>query len=435
MGGARRGANGNPGLTVVLVTGASVGGTRESLSAVLQPGQRLVDREDGLAQIEAAWGPRDWVPHVTDLFLGGEVDIMVGTGGCSERLGRPGGQRPDRSHRRHHPHRGGTQIRAAPSAVTRSVPGKVAHIWSVTTVDDEHPRGDLDYPPLGRQAPWISRPMPLDGFLPVSSIGPQMQQYAPPDARRPGHRSTPTPSNRPADRSDPSAVADRVALSGLTRAAVRIRAESSSSDRRAGAGGPVVGRSPVACGWCWCGSRRGLAVAGQVPDLVAVAGVISAAAGWAIERGVRGLRARRVRQQLGADGMLLAFGRAGAYHGPRALAPRSSWSPSRMAPGCCVWSRIRRRLAGVRRVGGADLAPRWTSAVHRQARRRARDPMARGAGFGVNKRRRRPTPSSGGSSSRGQLLYTGSAEGAAIAETVRRLDPMDLTTAMYARWG
>ncbi|MBK9434780.1 MAG: hypothetical protein IPN52_06550 [Micrococcales bacterium] len=37
--------------------------------------------------------------------------------------------------------------------------------------------------------------------------------------------------------------------------------------------------------------------------------------------------------------------------------------------------------------------------------------------------------------SRGQLLYTGSAEGAAIAETVRGLDPMDLTTAMYAEWG
>jgi hypothetical protein len=37
--------------------------------------------------------------------------------------------------------------------------------------------------------------------------------------------------------------------------------------------------------------------------------------------------------------------------------------------------------------------------------------------------------------SRGDLLYTGSAEGAATAETVRGLDPMDLTTAMYAEWG
>jgi hypothetical protein len=37
--------------------------------------------------------------------------------------------------------------------------------------------------------------------------------------------------------------------------------------------------------------------------------------------------------------------------------------------------------------------------------------------------------------SRGDLLYTGSAEGAGVMETVRGLDPMDLSTALYAQWG
>ena len=36
--------------------------------------------------------------------------------------------------------------------------------------------------------------------------------------------------------------------------------------------------------------------------------------------------------------------------------------------------------------------------------------------------------------SRGTVLYTGSPEGAGVAEAVRGEDPMDLTTGMYAEW-
>ena len=33
-----------------------------------------------------------------------------------------------------------------------------------------------------------------------------------------------------------------------------------------------------------------------------------------------------------------------------------------------------------------------------------------------------------------ELLYTGSPEGAGVAESVRGLDPLELTTAMYSQW-
>ena len=113
----------NPGLTVVLVTGASVGGTRETLSAVLQPGQRLVDREDGLAPDRGSLGSARLGADVTDPSWAARSTSWWEPGPARRGLGRPGGQRPDRSHRRHHP-TAVVQIRGAPSAVTRSVPAR-----------------------------------------------------------------------------------------------------------------------------------------------------------------------------------------------------------------------------------------------------------------------------------------------------------------------
>ena len=432
----------NPGLTVVLVTGASVGGTRESLSAVLQPGQRLVDREDGLAQIEAAWGPRDWVPHVTDLFLGGEVDIMVGTRGLlGEGWDAPAANvlidltaatTPTAV----------VQIRGRAIRRDPQRPGKVAHIWSVTTVDDEHPRGDLDYRRLVAKHRGYLSPDATGRILAgVEHLDPRCNEYAPPDAQT--RASINADSLEQAGRIDQTRALWRIGspYQDLTRAAVRIRAQKAAA--QIGVPEPAVrswaGR-PWLAGGVGAGVAGGLAVAGQVPDLVAVAGVIGAAAGWAIERGVRGLRARRVRQQLGADGMLLAFGRAVAQTMAPGLGAAVVVEPE---PDGSWVLRLEQESVDASRVFGESVEqillpvdfPRYIVS-RRLGAGRAIMWHAVPDAFGVNKASATAYAEQWRVFvSRGQLLYTGSAEGAAIAETVRGLDPMDLTTAMYAEWG
>jgi hypothetical protein len=184
----------------------------------------------------------------------------------------------------------------------------------------------------------------------------------------------------------------------------------------------------------------GLAVAGQVPDLVAVAGVIGAGAGFAIERGARGVRARRVRKQLGADGMLLAFGRAVAQTMGQGLRASVVVQPD---PDGSWVLRLQGQSADASRLFGESVEqillpvdfPRYIVS-RRLGTGRAIMWHAVPDAFGVNK-----TSAAAFAEqwrvfvSRGELLYTGSAEGAAVAQTVRGLDPMDLTTAMYAEWG
>ncbi|MEZ5158656.1 MAG: DEAD/DEAH box helicase family protein [Candidatus Nanopelagicales bacterium] len=432
----------NPGLTVVLVTGASVGGTRESLCAVLGPGQRLVDREDGLAQIEAAWGPRDWVPHITDLFLAGEVDVMVGTRGLlGEGWDAPAANvlidltaatTPTAV----------VQIRGRAIRRDPQRPGKVAHIWSVTTVDDEHPRGDLDYRRLVAKHRGYLSPDATGRILAgVEHLDSRCNEYAPPSAQI--RASINAASLAEAGRIDQTRALWQLGspYQDVTRAAVRIRVQR--APEQIGVPEPAVrswaGR-PWLAGVVGAAVAGGLAVAGQVPDLVAVAGVIGAGAGFAIERGARGLRARRVRRQLGADGMLLAFGRAVA----EAMAPGLSEAVLVEPDPDGSWVlRLEGQPAEASRVFAESVEqillpvdfPRYIVS-RRLGTGRAIMWHAVPDAFGVNK-----TSAAAYAQrwrtfvSRGDLLYTGSAEGAATAETVRGLDPMDLTTAMYAEWG
>jgi hypothetical protein len=432
----------NPGLTVVLVTGASVGGTRESLCAVLGPGQRLVDREDGLAQIEAAWGPRDWVPHITDLFLAGEVDVMVGTRGLlGEGWDAPAANvlidltaatTPTAV----------VQIRGRAIRRDPQRPGKVAHIWSVTTVDDEHPRGDLDYRRLvAKHRGYLSPDATGRIIAGVEHLDPRCNEYAPPSAQI--RASINAASLAEAGRIDQTRALWQLGspYQDVTRAAVRIRVQR--APEQIGVPEPAVrswaGR-PWLAGVVGAAVAGGLAVAGQVPDLVAVAGVIGAGAGLAIERGARGLRARRVRKQLGADGMLLAFGWAVA----EAMAPGLSQAVLVEPDPDGSWVlRLEGQPAEASRVFAESVEqillpvdfPRYIVS-RRLGTGRAIMWHAVPDAFGVNK-----TSAAAYAQrwrtfvSRGDLLYTGSAEGAATAETVRGLDPMDLTTAMYAEWG
>ncbi|MEZ5119388.1 MAG: DEAD/DEAH box helicase family protein [Candidatus Nanopelagicales bacterium] len=432
----------NPGLTVVLVTGASVGGTRESLCAVLGPGQRLVDREDGLAQIEAAWGPRDWVPHITDLFLAGEVDVMVGTRGLlGEGWDAPAANvlidltaatTPTAV----------VQIRGRAIRRDPQRPGKVAHIWSVTTVDDEHPRGDLDYRRLVAKHRGYLSPDATGRILAgVEHLDSRCNEYAPPSAQI--RASINAASLAEAGRIDQTRALWQLGspYQDVARAAVRIRVQR--APEQIGVPEPAVrswaGR-PWLAGVVGAAVAGGLAVAGQVPDLVAVAGVIGAGAGFAIERGARGLRARRVRRQLGADGMLLAFGRAVA----EAMAPGLSEAVLVEPDPDGSWVlRLEGQPAEASRVFAESVEqillpvdfPRYIVS-RRLGTGRAIMWHAVPDAFGVNK-----TSAAAYAQrwrtfvSRGDLLYTGSAEGAATAETVRGLDPMDLTTAMYAEWG
>ena len=230
----------------------------------------------------------------------------------------------------------------------------------------------------------ISRPMPLDGSLPVSSIWTPDATSTPAGRADPGIDQRRLPLEQ-AGRIDQTRALWRIGspYQDLTRAAVRIRAQKAAA--QIGVPEPAVrswaGR-PWLAGGVGAGVAGGLAVAGQVPDLVAVAGVIGAAAGWAIERGVRGLRARRVRQQLCRRNAAGVRPGCGADHGPGPWRRGRRGARSRMAPGCCVWSRNPSTPRGCSQSRWSRSCSRWTSAVHRlpQARHRAGDHVARGAG-------------------------------------------------------
>lgn len=431
----------NPGLRVVLMTGSSIGGARESLEQVLAPGLSVVDRTDGLCEIAGSWGPRQWVPHVTGLFQSGAVDVLVGTRGL---LGE-GWDAPAANVL--------VDLTAATTATAvvqirgraiRRDPArsdKVAHIWSVTTVDEQHPRGDLDYRRLVAKH---------RGYLAPDQAGRIVAGVEHLDTRC-GPYAPPTASQRLGINADALSAAGRIddsrrvwqigtPYSDVTEAVVRVR----------------PGRRPVALGVpevqvrTWRGWPVTAAVvggagaagvaAGQVPDPV-VAGIAlgAAALAWIGQAAAVRWRARWVARKTGADGMLLAFGRA--------VAQARSWDPEDVVvepdPSGSWLVRLSNAAADQSRIFAQSVEeilspidfPRYIMS-RRLGTGRAVMWHAVPDVFGVNKQTAEGFAANWRRHvSRGELLYTGSAEGAGVAEAVRGLDPMDLSTAMYSQWG
>lgn len=430
----------NPGLRVVLMTGSAVGGTREVLTGVVPPGIGVADREDGMACAVGRWGPRDWVPHVTARFQSGAVDVLVGTRGL---LGE-GWDAPAANVL--------VDLTAATTATAvvqirgraiRRDPvraDKLAHVWSVTTVDSEHPRGDLDYRRLVAKH---------RGYLAPDAAGRIVAGVEHLDVRC-GAFSPPPPPVRDAINAESLAAAGRLVESrgswaigtpyrDVTETGVRVRPSRTAA---VGVPEPAVRTWPgwPAAGILGGGFLGGIAAAAAQSPTAGAIGVALAGAGlgWAGQAGARWLRARRVASESGVDGMLLAFGRtvaAAMDDGAEVVVePEASghWvvrlRQADAARSQCFAEAVEQILAPVdfpryivsRRMG-LGHAVMWHAVPD---------------GFGVNKQAataflhhwQRYV-------SRGQVLYTGSPEGAGIADSVRGLDPMDLATAMYAQWG
>jgi superfamily II DNA or RNA helicase len=431
----------NPALRVVLMTGSSVGGTPGTLAAIAPGGTRIGPGPGGMASLTGTWGPRDWVPHVTELFQRGEVDVLVGTRGL---LGE-GWDAPAANVL--------IDLTAATTATAvvqvrgraiRRDPrraDKVAHVWSVTAVDDGHPRGDLDHRRLVAKHRGYLAP-DTEGHIVagVEHLDPRISRYAAPAA-----------SVRAAINADALAAAGRLEA---TRAAwaigqpyrdvvettVRVRAGRSSA---AGAPEPAVPRRPVLAG----GAATGTALAAGV--LAAVVGLPAAGAvGVALAAGLvaaalsvvgRRWRERRAQRRLGFEGLLVAFGRAIAASLPGAVPEQVRAAPGRDG-GWAV------RLDGADAALSASFAtaleqvvspvdyPRYI--IDRRVRGRAVMWHAVPDVFGVNKASAEQFAQAWRRFvGRGRLLYTGSPEGAGVAQAVRALDPLDVSSALFAQWG
>jgi hypothetical protein len=432
----------NPTLRVVLVTGTSVGGTREVLERVRLTGHSVVDRPDGLARIEGSWTPREWVAHVTALFQGGGVDVLVGTRGL---LGE-GWDAP------------AANVLVDLTAATTSTAvvqirgrairrdpqraDKVAHVWSVTCVHDEHPRGDLDYRRLvAKHRGYLATDAAGLIVAGVEHLDDRCGPYAPPQAQ--DRASINAVSLDLAGRLDQTRAAWQIGTPyrDVTEVAVRVRPSRQVS---LGVPEPAVytwSGWPLAAGAAGGVGGAALAFAAQMPTAGWSAFVLAGSGlGWGAQAVWRRVRARRITQQLGADGMLLAFGRAVA------AAMGAGWEQRvDVVPGASgEWSvRLRDSTAGDSQVFAESVEqilspvdyPRYLIS-RRLGPGRVVMWHAVPDRFGVNK-----TAATSYAEhwqhfvSRGQLLYTGSTEGAAVAETVRGLDPMDVTTGMYAQWG
>ncbi len=434
----------NPHLRVVLMTGTSVGGTPASLADVLLPGQSLVDASDGLVRIEGTWGPRDWVPHVTELFTAGHVDVLVGTRGL---LGE-GWDAP------------AANVVVDLTAATTSTAvvqirgrairrdpqrcGKVAHVWSVTTVDDTHPRGDLDYRRLvAKHRGYLAPDVQGRIVAGVEHLDDRCGPYAPPPSEV--RASINAASVEAAANMDETRESWRIGqpYRDLTQTAVRVR-RTRAGHGTLGVPEPAIRTWP---GWPFAAGTLGAGAAGTLAVVTASPGGVTAGAlvmgagvGWLVQTFVRRTRVRAIAGRMGADGMLMAFGRAVAG----TLRPGGSDLVVVEPETDGTWvvrmdvddpEASRRFSESVEQILSPVDFPRYVVS-RRVGGGRAVMWHAVPDVFGVNKDAATAFLVQWRAFvSRGELLYTGSAEGAGVMEAVRGLDPMDLATALYAEWG
>ncbi len=176
----------------------------------------------------------------------------------------------------------------------------------------------------------------------------------------------------------------------------------------------------------------------QSPTLLTgVAAAAGAGAGWVAQTAARAVRTRRVAAALGADGMLLAFGRAvaGAMEAPGQVLVEPDASGTWMVRLARASAADSRRFAtAVEQLLQPVDFPRYVVSRRLPGHRTVMWHAVPDE-FGVNKQAvsaflahwQRHV-------SRGSVLYTGSPEGAGVAQAVRGEDPMDLSTGMYAEW-
>jgi len=427
----------NPDLRVVLMTGNSVGGRPEILRALQQPGVTVEPRPDGLAQLVGPWGPRDWVPAITRAFQAGDVDVLVGTRGL---LGE-GWDAP------------AVNVLVDLTVATTSTavvqvrgrairhdpqrPDKVAHVWSVTAVDDAHPRGDLDHRRLVAKHRGYLAPDAASRIVAgVEHLDDRISPYAPPVAEV---------------RDAVNATALDVAgdLAGTRQAwqigqpyrdvletAVRV---TTSRTAAVGAPEPAVPRRPgMAVAMIGAAGVTGgvAAAAAQAPTPgVATAAVATGALGAGGAWLVRRWRELRAEKRVGVDGLLIAFGSAVAatlaVDPARVLArPDAGGQWSVVLDDATLSLRFAEALEQI--ISPVDY-PRYL--IDRRLRGRAVMWHAVPDVFGVNKSAAQAFAEQWRRYvGRGRLVYTGAPDGAGVAEAVRGLDPLDLSSALYAQW-
>lgn len=428
----------NPDLRVVLMTGASVGGAAQTLAALAPPDVVVRRRDDGLAELAGSWGPRDWVPLVTAAFQAGGLDVLVGTRGL---LGE-GWDAP------------AANVLIDLTAATTSTavvqvrgrairrdplkPDKVAHIWSVTSVADEHPRGDLDYRRLVAKHRGYLAPEAGGAIVAgVEHLDSRCGPYSPPEQSV--RDAINASALEAAARLDETRVAWRIGqpYRDVVETAVRIRSRLALGvpevQVRSWAGWPAT----LATGGALAGTL--VAAAGQSPaPIMAAAAAGTAVAGFAAAQGWRSLRLRRVAARLGADGTLLAFGQAVAESLQTGGSAQVVVRPDPDGQWVLAWPGATQATSqefaiAVEQVLSPVDYPRYV--VSRKVGRRAVMWHAVPDTFGVNKTRaseflvqwQRFV-------SRGELLFTGSPEGAGVAQAVRGANPTETSSAMSAQW-
>ena len=142
----------------VLVTGKSVAGTRESMTALrefvangnpeLAGGLELSpapDHDDLFRLAGPRWNPRSWLPLVTGWFLAGGTEVLIGTRGLLGEGWDAVSLNVLVDLTAATTSTAVVQVRGRAIRMDRARPDKAASIWSVVCISDDHPRGDLDY--------------------------------------------------------------------------------------------------------------------------------------------------------------------------------------------------------------------------------------------------------------------------------------------------
>lgn len=320
-------------------------------------------------------------------------------------------------------------------------PDKVATLWSVTTVDDTHPRGDLDYRRLvAKHRGYLAPDTGGRIVAGVEHLDARCSPYAPPAA--PIRAAINADGLAAAARLDETRTGWRIGTPyrDVTEAVVRVRV---SREPALGVPEPAVRAWPgwpVAAGAGGSAAAAAAALAAQAPGPLAVAVALAGAGvGWVVHAAARRIRTRRIAADLGADGMLMAFGRAVAEAMAAGWADRVEVHPEvsgnwavRLAR--CPAADSGRFATALEQILAPVDFPRYIVS-RRLGSRRAVMWHAVPDAFGVNKQAAAAYLAQWHRFvSRGELLYTGSPEGAGVAESVRGLDPMDVATALYSQW-
>lgn len=435
-------------LNPVLVTGRVVAGRPSTMAALANHAQesgfelRSEPAEEGFVTLVGPrWQPRSWLPLITQWFLTGGSQVLIGTRGLL-------GEGWDAAAVT-------TLVDLTAATTTTSVvqvrgrairrdpadPDKAAHIWSVVAISDEHPRGDADYRRFIAKHDGFHAVDPAGRIvLGVSHVTPRCGPFAPP-----------APDERVFINADMLAVAENPAelaglwgvgqpYEGVDLPVVQIvtpRAEAVDAPETAVERWrkprwyvPVIttaagGTAPV--------------VLGATTGLVAVGAAVGAGLGYGIDVMWRRTRRSRVLAELGPQDTLLAIGRAVAD----ALLPGSAALVEIHPDGTGVWRAALRTNDPAPATAFATALdqvlapidwPRYLVSRH-LPRLNAEAWHALPDTSGRNRRsaeqflaawQRYVSP--------GQLLYTGSAEGAGMLTAVRGLDPTSVSTAVRTEW-